>query len=175
MHRNEDGDWRDGVVLVLQPGYAETPGYVSNIHRVLKDRTQKNVTLFAWNATDAVLEDLALYEPGETNPSFARYSLNINTRPQTDGTEGFQSVTALVKLNFIPVEFDTDLVLINNATALKFMVQAILLEEGGDDQGAQLKITKAIQELNFSLRDENFNNQISVNANSVGTPIYSPI
>jgi len=178
MHRNEDGDWREGWILTLKPGYAETTGYVSNINRVIKDRTQKNVTLFAFNsaaAVDSQLEDLALYEPGETNPSFARYSLNLPASVNSDGTAGLRSLTALVKLNFIPVEFDTDLVLIDNTAALKLMMQGILCEEGNDDRTAEIKITKAIAELNHQIRNNNFNQQISINANSVGHPIYSPI
>jgi len=157
MHRNDDGDWVDGWVRSVKAPYAETTGYVSNIPRVWKDRRQQNVTLFAYNTTDAVLEDLALYEPGETNPSFARYKFNAPHCIQSDGTEGTRSITALVKLNFIPVEFDTDLVLIDNLTALKFMMQALLLEEGENDAAAQGKIQKAIEELNFQARDENFN------------------
>jgi hypothetical protein len=176
MHREPDtGEWREGWILVLQNPYAETTGYVSNIHRVLKDVTQKPVTMFAWNTTDSVLEDLAVYDPGETNPSFARYQLNLPTQLNTDGTEQLRSITALVKLAFVPVEFDTDLVLINNLSALKLMIQGILLEEGGNDGAAQAKIQKAIEELNFQVRDENFTNQITVNANSAGALIYSPI
>ncbi len=176
QHRDfETGDWMDGIILALKPGYVESEGYVSTITRVLKEETQKNVTLYAWNTTDSVLEELALYEPGETNPSFARYQFNATKCYDSDGNEANRQVTCLVKLQYIPVKYPNDLVLIDNIAALKFMVQAILSEEGGDDQGAEAKIQKAIQSLNFALRDENFNNQIAVNANSVGVPIYSPI
>lgn len=175
MHREPTGEWREGWILVLGNPYAETAGYVSNIHRVLKDRTQKPVTLFAWNTTDSVLENLATYDPGEMNPSFARYRLNMPTLKNDDGTEKLRSVSALVKLNFIPVEYDTDLVPINNTVALKFMIQGILLEEGGNDAAAQSKIDKAISELNMQVRNDNWNNQITVNADSVGGMICSPI
>jgi len=176
MHRDfESGDWLEGIILTLKPGYAESEGYVSRITRVLKERTQKNITLYAWNTTDSVLEDLAVYEPGEENPSFARYQFNATKCMADDGSENTRGLNCLVKLNFIPVEFDTDLVLIDNVASLKLMIQAVLLEEGGDDQGAQAKITKAIQELNMQLRDDNFLNQVAVSANSVGTMIYSPI
>ena len=40
MHREADtGEWREGWVLVLKNPYAETTGYVSNIHRVIKEVT----------------------------------------------------------------------------------------------------------------------------------------
>jgi hypothetical protein len=176
MHRDENGDWREGWVLTFQNPYAETEGYVSGIERVLKDRTQKPVTMFAWNTTDSVLENLATYDPGETNPSFARYQLHgYPMQLNADGTERLRTVVALVKLNFVPVEFDTDLVLIDNLTALKFMMQAILSEEGDNDALAQSKINKAIAELNYQVRDSNYNNQISVQANSVGCIIANPI
>jgi len=175
MHRDENGDWRDGIVLTLKPGYVESEGYVSNIHRVLKDKTQKNVTLYAWNTTLSVLEDLALYEPGETNPSFARYQFNSTRCLDSSGAERAQSLICLVKLQFIPVEFPTDLVLIDSDEALELMIQAKLLEQGGDDRGAEAKILKAVRELNHKLQNENFNQQVAVNANSVGTMIFSPI
>ena len=176
MHREAaTGEWRDGWVLVLSSPYAETTGYVSRIDRVLKDRTQKPVTMFAWNATDSVLEDLATYDPGEENPSFARYSLNLPPCKDEDGNERLRTITALVKLNHVPVEYDTDLVLISNRTAMKFMMQGIILEWGNNDASAQQKIDKAIAELNYQVRNENFNNQVSVNANSVGCTILNPI
>lgn len=175
MHRDSNGDWREGIVLTLQTPYAESEGYVSSIDRVVKDVTQKPVTLWAYNTTDSVLEDLAVYDPGETNPSFARYQINTPSYKDADGNEKFRSVTALVKLNYVPVEFDTDLVLIDNMAALKLMIQGIKAEEAGDDQLAESKIIKAVRELNHQIQDQNPGDQVAVYANSVGSTIYSPI
>lgn len=175
MHRDENGDWREGTVITLQSPYGETEGYVSSIDRVVKDVTQKPVTLWAYNTTDSVLEDLAVYDPGETNPSFVRYQLNTPSYKDTDGNEKARSMTALVKLNYVPVEFDTDLVVIDNMSALKLMIQGIKAEEAGDDKLAETKILKAVRELNHQIQDQNPGNQVSVYANSIGNSIYSPI
>lgn len=175
MHRDDNGAWREGWILYLKNPYAETTGYISNIHRVLKDRTEKPVTLFAYNGDSDVLEDLAVYDPGETNPSFARYKLNLPACVASDGSESRRSLIALVKLAFVPVEFDTDLVLINNLRALKYVMQSILSGEGKDHAGEAVEVGLGIAELNHQLRNNNFGQTTTINANAVGHTIYSPI
>jgi hypothetical protein len=60
---------------------------------------------------------------------------------------------ALVKLRFVPVVLDTDLVLIDNLDALKNMIQSIKYAEAGDDRMADKYEARAIRELNMGLRD----------------------
>lgn len=154
MHRDENGDWRDGIVLTLKNPYAESLEYVRRIDRVLKDPTQQIVNFYAYNVAESLLEDLAYYDASETNPAFARYQVQLPPcNDQTTGEERQRSLTALVKLRFIPVVHDEDIVLIDDIGALKQMVMAIRMEEGGDDAAAQGKIDKAVLELN--MRDRN--------------------
>lgn len=174
VHRNENGDWRPGIVITMQAPYGETEGYVSHITRVLKERTQMPVSMFAYDTVNDVLENLAFYDPGEENPSFMRYSLNIPCYRNEDGEREFSQMTALVKLRYIPVEFDSDLIPLT-MPALKLLIQGIRAEEGGDFQASEPFIAKAVRELNHVVQDRNPGNQISVNANPVGNLITSPI
>lgn len=174
MHRDETGAWRDGIILTLQAPYAESEGYVSSIDRVLKDQTEKPITLYAWNTTDSVLEDLAVYEPSETNPAFRRYEFRTWTYRDNDGNERYRPVCALVKLQFVPAQYDTDIVAISNIAALKFMVAAIRAEEGNDFNTAESNSAKAIQALNFQLRNYSPGDQATINFQLAGGCVVSP-
>lgn len=175
MHRNALGAWEPGIILTLQSPYAESEGYVSHITRVLKDRTEMPVSLFAWNTTDSVLEDLALYDPGETDPSFIQYQLQLPCcGTNEDGTERRRQMTALVKLRYIPVEFDTDLIPLT-MPALKLLILGIRAEEAGDLSTAEGYIAKAVRELNHVISDRNPGSQVSINSNGIGNLISSPI
>ena len=159
-HKNDDGSWSDGIEITLAIPYATTTTYVRRIDRVLPpDDMQGIVRLYAYNTTDAVLEDIALYEPGETNPEYARYQLNVPC-----GTSG---VNALVKLRYIPARFDTDLVLLP-VQALKPMVQSI---KAGEDRDLGSKVAfekEAIRCLNQRMRNEFPDSQIPINAGAFG-------
>ncbi len=158
---NGDGTWSDGISIVLgssglNPNFGSTSVFVRRIDRVVKPQTQCQVMLYAYNpATDALL-DLAVYDPGELTPTYTRYQLNFGHTPfgLNAGCCGpVQSVVALVKLRFIPAQFDTDLVVVDNLDALKYEVQSIRAQEAGDLALAKGYETAAIQELNRDLED----------------------
>jgi hypothetical protein len=152
-HNVAAGTWTDGITITLAVPFASTSVNVRRIDRVSKDVTQCNVPLYAYDATNNVLEDLAIYEPGETDPNYERDRI-VNLGCCNNSCGASTSVAALVKLQFIPVVADTDLVLISNVRALKFAVQAIKLEEAGQDEAAAIKMGLAVKELNLELSDE---------------------
>lgn len=165
------GPWKDGITLSLKAPYVETPSYVRRIDRVLKDLTTGPVRLYAWNSTNSVLEDVAYYEPSETNPSYIRSNLNLGCAGGRgcDGTaSNNKGVVALVKLQYVPVLVDTDLVLIDNIQALKFMIQSIRCEEAQDLTNARAFLVNAVDELNQDLKDANPDTQIPVDFGSMG-------
>lgn len=175
QHRDPNtGQWEPGLVLTLQNPYAQTEGYVSRIDRVLKDVTQQPVSLYAYNTTDSVLEDLAIYDPGETDPSFAIYKLGIPCCQDEDGVAQSRSLTALVSMRYIPVQFDSDLIPLT-MPAMKLLIMGIRAEESGDLDTAEGYIAKAVREMNHITQNRNPGKQISVNANSYGATIYSPV
>jgi len=147
------GNWSQGITITLAVPFGSTSVYVSQIDRISKSVTQGLVRLYAYDATNNVLEDLAVYEPTETDPNYERDKIHTTSIRNCNGG-CTTSVAALVKLQFVPVVADTDLVLISNIRALKFAVQAIKLEEANQDEAASIKMAKAVKELNLELEDQ---------------------
>ncbi len=165
------GGWTDGITLTLKAPYVETAITVRRIDRVIKDFTQGPVRLYANNS--GTLEDLAYYEPSETNPSYQRSQLHIpgcNNTPT--GVSGdcptTRPVVALVKLRFIPAKADTDLVLIPDIDALKNAMMSVRSEEANDFDLARQQMADAVHELNLTLADDNPEDQITVEMNELG-------
>lgn len=163
---NLNGTWSDGWTDALVAPFvtlgtiANSPGgtYVRRIDRVIKEVTQGQVLLYAYNATTGELVDLAVYDPGETSPTYTRYSLHVNMPDIAGGCScsscsTVHSIVALVKLRFIPVKFDSDLVIIDNLDMLKEMVQSIKFREQGDLQTALAFEASAVREGNRELED----------------------
>lgn len=147
------GAWNDGITTTLALPYSTftvlgSQVNVRAINRIRKDVTKARVRLYAWNAATSVLEDIGIYAGSETNPSFLRQSFNAGC------CSGSNGVLALVKLAYVPIVTDQDLVLIDNIDAIKLMCQAIKLREAGDNQGGDKKEQDAIRELNLSLQDQ---------------------
>lgn len=161
--QNVDGSWSIGQVLTLQMPFVSTSTFVRSIDYVLKDPTQCPINLYAYNATTNLLEDLAQYDPGETRPSYERTKIQLPWGLFTGGSTccgaGF-GVAALVKLKFIPVQFPTDLVLIDNLDAIKLGFQSVKVGEsaGGLGESKQFEAA-AIMELNRQLEDESPDDQ----------------
>lgn len=158
--------WTEGVKLTLVGApnfYAQTAMFVRRIDRVLKDMTQGDVRLYAFNNATGLLEDLAVYQPSETNPDYVRYSLSLFNGATCCGDS--QGVSALVKLKFVPVLVDTDIVLIESLRALKFMIQSLKFSEAGDDENATSFEKKAIRELNLKEADDNPDDQMVIENN----------
>jgi hypothetical protein len=69
-------------------------------------------------------------------------------------------VEALVKIKFIPVKYDDDVMLIDNEAAVVNMIMAQRMKESGDLANARAYEGDAFRELNFQMKDyfpdENF-------------------
>lgn len=158
-HKNLDGSWSEGAIITLAGPYGTTLSFVRRIDRVLLDDMQGEVRLYAYDTVNAVLEDLAVYQPGETNPEYVRYHLNVPCETN--------SINALVKLRFIPVRFDTDLVMIP-LRPLKTMCQSVKFGEAGDISNKIAFEKEAIRQMNQIKRNELPDSQIPVNCGAFG-------
>lgn len=156
---NGDGTYSDGVVITLALPYGSTNTFVAHIDRVIKEVTQGPVDVYGYNSVTDKLEDIAHYDPGETLPSYARYKLA--------GCCETSSIVALVKLQFIAAEADTDLVLIDNSTALELLIQSAQFHQSGNRRQAVEYEADAVRELNRQLENEQPNSQIPVVMNSI--------
>jgi hypothetical protein len=159
-----DGVWVQGITLTFATPYVRSEIFVRSIERVLKDETEGPVNLYAYNADNDVLEEIAQYDGAETNPSYSKYKLGNWPRP---GCCTFP-ITALVKLRYVPAKNPDDLVLIDNLDALKDMMQAVKLREAGDISGSAQFELSAIRELNLQLDDENPLDQIPIRMGELG-------
>lgn len=171
VHKNADGSIAEGKVLTFGTPFASTDTYVRHIDRVLKDETEGPIDVYAYDAANDVLEDVAHYEPSETNPSYARYQLDLPRCGNDCGT--LKSVVALVKLQFVPAKVDTDLVLIENLDALKLMMQSLKEREARNLELAKEFEADAIRELNLDLWNRDQENQIPVSMGETNGMTFS--
>jgi hypothetical protein len=169
LQEQVNGIWNNGVTLTAATPYASTTQLVTKIESVTRQATQGMAYLFEYDPTTTALRNLSTYEPNETNPRYRRSRIHNFPHGKLDAN-GIQwrQVEALVKLEFIPVVNDRDFLLIDNFDAIKFMIQAIKFEEANDDTNAEVKITKAIRELNFESRDKNPDNQTAIRVSVSG-------
>ena len=161
-HQNSDGTWSNGAIINLLLPFGSTSTFVRHIDYVLKDETQCPVDVYGYDAANDVLEDCAHYESTETNPDFARYKLAAGC---SSGACCPKSIVALVKLQFVPVKADTDLVLIENLSMLKNMMTSVKFAEAGDIANARQYEAEAIREGNLSLYDRDQFDGIPVSIN----------
>lgn len=152
---NGDGTYSDGVPITLSIPYGSTNTFVRSTSYVIKDETEGPVNVYGYNTVTDKLEDIAQYEPRDTLPSFSRYKLS-------GCGDCVKSIVALVKLRFIPVAVDTDLVLIDNEDALEMMVQSLKYRQAGDIASARASIIDAVEILNRQLEDSQPDDNIPV-------------
>lgn len=150
------GLWSEGITITMAAPFGSSSTFVRRIDRVLKQETTAPVTMYAYNSDADVLEELATYDPGETNPVFIRYNLSADCGYGTESGASCSEakpLVALVKLRFVPVKTGTDLVLVDNLDALKEMIQSVKLGEAGNPEEAAKFEARALRELNMGLRN----------------------
>lgn len=179
MTKDSLGAWYQGEILTLGFPYVQSVAAFREVTRVIKDSTSGPLDVYQYVPATGLLLDMAHYEPSETNPMYRHASLRggygcagSNCGCASDGSTA-RTVEILAKLQFIPVVADTDTVQIDNIPAIKLMIQAIRLEEAGDDDGALKKQAMAIKELNRQLRNKLPLEQIPVEVSSSGTALPS--
>lgn len=150
-----NGVWQEGEMVTLALPYVQTTTLFRTVTRISKVVTQGVTRYYQFNPIGNYTYDLAIYDPTETNPSY-----------RTSRIEGVsngccsKSIVALVKLEFIPVVNDTDLVMIDNMDALSDMIKSIREKKAGNPEKAFKFETSAVRELNLQLRNKFPNDQI---------------
>lgn len=182
LQQKINGVWQRGITIQINRPYGTSfPILVNKITSATKDLTQANVLVFEYDSVSQTMRDLALWEPSETNPRYRRQIINnfnwMAGCPTTDPNPNLKihKFDAMVKLAYIPASSDLDFLLIDDFTALKFMFQALRLEEANQDAAAQQKIDKAIQQLNFRDRNLTPYEQTVVKVNPLGISVWNPI
>jgi hypothetical protein len=153
--KRSDGTIQDGVQIVLQNPYADTPFQIQVVNRVVKDMTDGYLNCYQYFVATGMMLDLAQYQPSETTPEYIT-TRSIGGRMCCDG----EHVSALVKLRFVPFYTGNDLVQIDNQNAIRDMIFSIRKKEAGDIGAAAEYESSAIHELNRELEDKSPDEQI---------------
>lgn len=172
--KRTDGTFQDGVVINISVPFGSTSITVREITRVVKEETQGVVRLFQYDATGDTLHDCAVYEPTELSPNYRFTRIqgtNQRARGCCDCPDGLKQIKGLVKLQFVPVKHDDDLVLIENLDAIAMMIQGIRNREANKQGSADGLESSAIRELNLELRDKFPLEQTPIQLNPFGTAL----
>jgi hypothetical protein len=161
---NGDGTFSNGISLSVS---ALTTGtvLVKYVGQVVKPKTQGPISLYAFDTSTGIQTPLAVYDPSDTNPSFAQYNLHA----ACCNTSVTWSAVAQVKLKFIPVEADTDLILIPNLHALALFIKGMRFADSGDRANALAYQADAVKELNLQLADVSPDEQTPIQINPFGS------
>ena len=162
---NGDGTFSDGISLTLNQPFTVGTQLVQTVSRVIKPVTQGQISLFSLDTVSGAQTLLAIYDPSDTNPSFAQYNLHAACCNPTVTW----SAVAMVKLKFIPAMVDSDLVMIPNLSALALFIKGVRYAEQGDRASALGYQADAVKELNLQYADARPNNQIPININAFGS------
>jgi len=167
---------QEGETVTLAVPFVQTVNQFQRIDRITKTVTQGVVRYFQLDSTTGLIDDLVVHEPTETTPMYrhSKISRVIGFNPPTppncqNACGGLRSIQALVKLEFVPVMADTDIVLIDNLQALKDMIMSIKEDEAGNTKHAEELEIKAVHELNLELRNKFPNSQTPGQVNCYGT------
>lgn len=163
----DDGTIQDGLVMALDLPYVQTTFLVRRIDRVIKQATDGPVHGYQFDGQ--TLYDLAAYDASETLPEYRQSRIVSGCVTNScNASCCTASITALVKLKFIPALRDDDLVLIDNLDALAIGMQSIKQSDAYDHAGAEVAMARAVHTLNLDLRDKLPIDQIPVKVHYYG-------
>lgn len=165
---SQDGNQSvNGFYISFSQPFTTTNFSVSNIGGIQIDQTFGDVELFQVDETTGAQVLLARYQPGERLPQYRRYYISKLPRgccPIANpclNTTGVQTappnvgVTAMVKLEFIPITRDTDFNVIGNIPALIEECKAIRYSDMDKPEAMALEAkshSKAMKYLNQELK-----------------------
>ncbi|MFI5222668.1 MAG: hypothetical protein ACHQX3_00235, partial [Nitrospirales bacterium] len=139
----QDGVLQEGVVVTLALPFATTPFKIRRVDRAVKQVTQGVVRNYYYDGTN--LWDCSVYDPNETSPSY-NFSKFVGC---LRGGSCPTAIDALVKLEYIPVVSNNDLVLIDNLDALQLMMFSIKNLTSKDIDAARQLELDAFREQNY--------------------------
>jgi hypothetical protein len=159
-----DGTIQHGEQVVLALPHVDTQTVFRYVLRVVKDVTSGDLLCYQHNiAADFVL-DLARYQPTETAPDY----IVTHTSGYNCDAGCSKEIEALVKMKFVPFQFDGDLVQIDTEDAIRDMLIAVRKKEAGDIAGSLAYETSGIRELNYQMKNRFPDEQFIVNFRPFG-------
>lgn len=130
----------DGIFVDFDQPFVTTTIQWNQILGIQKDVTDGDVQFFQVDPTTGDETLLLTMEPGETTASYRRYYLHNlpSSCCPAASADGTVQVTAIVKLDLIPVAVDTDWCLIQNLEAIIEECQAIRYSEMDSGNAKQM-------------------------------------
>ena len=164
-----DGTVQEGIVLTLAQPYVQSTILFSKIERLVKDITAGVIRGYIFDPVTNLLNIIGEYQPTEITPEYIHLRLAGPPQPCCC----IAQISALVKLQFIPVFFDNDLVLIDNEDAIRDMIMSLREKEAGNLTNALALEASAFRELNYQLRNRVPEDQFVVNFQPFGTASFN--
>jgi hypothetical protein len=121
----------NGIYVTLRSPFISAPVQFNTITGIQKDLTLGNVQIFQTDPNTGAQVLLLTMEPSEMTSGYRRYffdPLPRNCCP-TQANPGWINVTAIVKLEPIPVQVDQDYLLLQNIEAFIEEAQSVRLSE----------------------------------------------
>ena len=120
----------DGLFLTLEAPFVDMPFEMLKLTGIQKDITNATVRYFEVDTITGDQRLIAALEPTETVSNYRRYYIdNLPTNCCFNTTSTTIQLTAIAKLDFIPVRGDTDSLLVSNIEALGNECQSIRYSE----------------------------------------------
>lgn len=135
-----------GLQLSLTNGSTTTQVFQA-LGKVVKPVTNGRVLLYSVDAATAVRSLIAIYEPGETVPSYRRYQVTGAINEQ-------RTFKALCKRAFVKVVSDNDTIVPDNLSAIKMGLMWLSCESKQDVEQANYFEKKCISYLNSQLEED---------------------
>lgn len=138
----------DGFYLTLENSFVTSSFEVTGFEAILKDATYGDVILKTVDADTSVETTVARIQPDELTPAYRKYF--IKNLPAPCNYDTTTQITALAKLEFIPLVRGTDFLLISNIPALRLECESIRyskIEKAEMQNLSILKHKQAIRQL----------------------------
>lgn len=145
------GVWVDGEYVLLSTTPQLSTKLFSSLTGVQKPITKGTIRLYEYNTDTTAQRAIAIYEPGETRPSYRKSLISGVSIPTGDDC-GTTTLTVMAKLDFVPVSQDTDWLLIGNLEALTEGCQAVKKLENNLFEEAEAYEQLAFRQLERELR-----------------------
>lgn len=142
-----------GEYITLRAPFVDCEFNITEITGIQKELTVSDVRMYQVDSVTAEMVLLSLLEPGETVSCYRRYFINGLPQGCCPNSTTIQ-VTAMAKLDFVPIAVDQDYLLIGNIPALKAACESVRYGEVDNPAAFQMSAAKwndAIRILNQEL------------------------
>jgi len=153
VYSNDGTNRINGQFISLEFPFAQTSFQLNSLTGIQKDITAGDLQFFAVDPITGAETLLLTMEPGEQTASYRRYYLNA-LPPRCCPTDTTVQVSAIAKLDFIPVRVDTDYTLLQNIEAIIEEAQSMRysrIDSTSAKAMAAEKHTQAVRLLNGEL------------------------